>query len=185
MGYLAKSLAFFSAALVALAGCQGRYGHDGLALFPEGSAPRAFFAREKCSYNSHKDVPTWFCDLNVLGFHQFGLIESKQPLSRDEAVKAFLAYDEGRSGASKGEIEADLKGELAGMQLATLGLEQTFNGAVLVQVVFVGTQTMPDGSGITAWCSIGKDTVYMPQGVQHCHTGMKLLRDRMVELHRK
>lgn len=189
MGWFSKAptLALpLAALLLLLAGCQGRYGHDGLALFPEGSAPRSFFGGGKCTYNSYKDVPTWFCDLALLGgYHHFGLIEGKQPLSREEGVKAFLAYDEGKSGASKGEIEGDLKGELAGMELTGLGLEKTVDGATLGTVVFVGTQAMPDGTGITVWCSINREMVDTPQGVQQCHAGMKALRDRMLEVHRK
>jgi len=186
MGHLTRWPALCAALLLTLAGCQGRYGRDGLALFPEGSAPRSFFGGGKCTYNSLNDVPTWFCNLATIGgFHSFGLIESKQPPSRDEGVKAFLAYDEGRSGTSKGEIEGDLKGELAGMQLAALGLEKTVDGVVFGTVVFVGTQAMPDGSGITVWCSINKDTVYQPEGVRLCHTGMKTLRDQMAEIHKK
>jgi hypothetical protein len=189
MGWFSKALARAlppAALLLLLTSCQGRFGRDGLALFPEGSAPHSFFGGGKCTHNTLHDIPTWFCNLAPIGgFHEFGLIESKKALSREEGVKAFLAYDEGRSGASKGEIEADLKGELAGMELTGLGLEKTVDGAAIGMVVFVGTQAMPDGTSITAWCNINKEMVYMPQGVQQCHTGMKILRDRMLEVHQK
>lgn len=174
------------ALLATVSGCQGRYGHNGLALFPEGSGTRSFFGSDKCSFNSYKDVPTWFCNLLLMGgYHDFGLIEHKQPVSHRDGVNAFLGYDEGRGGVNKGEVAADLKGELAGMELSAIGLEQTVNGAVIGSVTFIGTQPMPDGSGITVWCRINSETVYLPDGVKQCHTGMKLLRDRMVEVHKK
>lgn len=176
--FLSSALCLFPWLLV---GCAGRHGRDGLALFPKGSPTHAFFA--KCPHNTHKDVPTWFCDMT----ESFGLFERDKPLPHEDEIKAYIAYDEGRSGVFKGKLSTTLQGALQGMELSTFGFEDTHGpgGAVTGWVVFLATQTMPDGTGIAVWCSIHAGEVNNETTVRQCHTGMKHLRDTMHSVHGK
>lgn len=162
-----------------LVACAGRHGRDGLALFPKGSETRTFF--EKCPHNTYKDVPTWFCDTT----ETFGLVERDKPRSHEDEVKAYVLYDEGKSGAYKGKLSATLAGTLQGMEFSTLGFEDKPlpSGAPNQWIVFLGTQTMPDGTGITVWCSIIASEVNNIGTVRQCHTGMKHLRDTLLSVH--
>lgn len=171
-----------------LSACAGRYGHNGLALFPEGSPSRTFFAA--CPFNQPEGMVTWFCDMT----ESFGLVERPAPRSHEDEIQAFVARDHGLMGTYKGKISGALSGDLAGMEFTALGFEkpqddpahpETKGLAPAQWVVFFGTQGMPDGSSIAVSCSIAGSNVTNVDVVRQCHTGMKHLRDTMLVAHAK
>jgi len=159
-----------------------------MALFPKGSATHEFF--QKCTHNTLEEEASWFCDTTAT----IALIERPKPRSHEDEIQAFIARHSVRLGAYKGKQEGKLTGMLEGMELSGLGFElpqedpkrpETKGLAPFPWVVFLATETMPDGTGLVLSCTLaGSEAMKIPP-VQMCHAGMKHLRDRMLDLHKK
>lgn len=52
-------------------------------------------------------------------------------------------------------------------------------------VTFFGTQTMPDGTGVALSCTIAAEYAGSVPVVRQCHSGIKYLRDVVLEDHKK
>lgn len=176
------------ALLLGLSACGGRYGHDGKALFPQGTPARAFF--ESCPHVYLEGTASWFCDST----ESFALVERPGKTAHEAEIKAFVAREAIRLGEFKGKMSGSLTGELTGMEFTTLGFEKPqedpkapeTKGLQPAQwVVFFGTQDMPDGATIAVSCTIAGSNVTSVETVRKCHTGMRLLRDTMLSQHGK
>jgi hypothetical protein len=181
----ASILALFATLATA---CAPRFGHDGLALFPQGSSARAFF--EKCPHSVLEGTASWFCDTTQI----FQLAERDTQRPRQGEIKAFAAREAGTMGKLVAEKPSDLQGEVSGMDVAVLGFERVIDDGTRPEnrglppqqwIVFFGTQSMPDGTGLVVSCTLTASEASVPASIRGCHTGMKLLRDVMLAAHAK